>query len=778
MKKLLTLIIILFMPFMVYAENCETNKVTISNIHLVEESNSAIEVSEAKINGNTVKLNLGMKDLNDKITYSLTIKNNSSSDYEINNNFIDSNSEYIVYELSTKDNSNVIKAGTSKDAMLSVIYKNQVKDNDFSSNKFNLSRTIKIDLSSGTNDIVNPKTGSYSYVFILIMFIICFTIIYLIINKSKYSKYFILFLLLIPIGLKAVCKIEVNIIVDVEIAKSNISYLMAGTNGEYNTNFLRTNIVKQNIEKITFAPSIDGHTANGTDCFDVSMKEDATVLAWVTDSDSNGKYEMTIGSDGKVYASNGSYLFSDLINLTHLEGMQYFDTSYVTDMSYMFYHCDYLVNFDLSHFNTARVTIMKGMFMMNYPDHEYNDFYGKITSLDLSSFNTSKVTDMSYMFANSVALRDINISSFNTSKVTDMSYMFYECEVLNAVDLTKLNTTKVTNMSYMFYGCFSMTSMNLTHFNTSNVTNMSYMFDGCRSLTEIDVSSFDTSKVTDMQSMFNGCSKIKNFDLSTFNTANVLDMNCMFESCYEATSIILTNFDTSKVTNMYGMFWNCRNIIGIDVSSFDTSNVTNMYLMFSYCEKLLTLDLTNFNTQSVTTMGSMFAQCYEITSLNVSSFNTSNVTSMSQMFSSCKKLESLDLSNFNTSSVIDMYGMFWFCESFTTLDLSNFDTSNVTRIDFMFSNCISLVTLDLSGFDTSKVTNILGTFGDCSKLVTIYASNSFVINGNPLGSNTLFSDCTSLVGGQGTTYSSSRVSKTYARIDGGPSLRGYFTEKQ
>ena len=44
-------------------------------------------------------------------------------------------------------------------------------------------------------------------------------------------------------------------------------------------------------------------------------------------------------------------------------------------------------------------------------------------------------------------------------------------------------------------------------------------------------------------------------------------------------------------------------------------------------------------------------------------------------------------------------------------------------------------------------------------------------------SSGMFSDCLSIVGGQGTTYNASHVDKAYAHIDGGPSNPGYFTAK-
>ena len=67
-------------------------------------------------------------------------------------------------------------------------------------------------------------------------------------------------------------------------------------------------------------------------------------------------------------------------------------------------------------------------------------------------------------------------------------------------------------------------------------------------------------------------------------------------------------------------------------------------------------------------------------------------------------------------------------------------------------------------------------FSDSNKLKTIYSSNKF--NTDAVTSNgSMFSGCTSLVGGAGTRYDANHVDKTYARIDGGTSNPGYFTSK-
>ena len=93
----------------------------------------------------------------------------------------------------------------------------------------------------------------------------------------------------------------------------------------------------------------------------------------------------------------------------------------------------------------------------------------------------------------------------------------------------------------------------------------------------------------------------------------------------------------------------------------------------------------------------------------------------------------------------------------------------------MFYKCSSLTSLDVSNFDTSNVTDMDSMFYGCSKLKTIYASNKFNTS-QVSDSNYMFSYCTSLVGGNGTTYNSSYNDKTYARIDSS-STPGYFTSK-
>ena len=210
------------------------------------------------------------------------------------------------------------------------------------------------------------------------------------------------------------------------------------------------------------------------------------------------------------------------------------------------------------------------------------------------------------------------------------------------------------------------------------------------------------------------------------------------------TSKICTYINNKPITSMAYMFFQSQTTT-IDMSNFNTSNVTNMVDMF-YGSQATALDLSHFDTSKVTSMSYMF-YISQATTIDVSNFDNSKVTDMDGMFAD-SKASVINLSNFNTSSVTDMSYMFQNSQA-TTLDLSNFDTSNVTNMNYMFQNS--------------------------TKLTTIYVSDKFNTD-NVTTSTNMFLSSTKLMGGAGTKYNSSYVDKTYARIDGGTSNPGYFTD--
>ena len=401
-----------------------------------------------------------------------------------------------------------------------------------------------------------------------------------------------------------------------------------------------------------------------------------------------------------------------------------------------------------------------GTMVFQYGDAPESDkTLSKTYKVDLDAVYT-KTVDYSGIwvstpwFYESKSVRVVNFADKISPTAT--AHWFDTCQNLTQINnIQNLDTAKVTNMSGMFARCSGLTSLDLSHFNTANVTDMSSMFFNCRELTALDLSHIDTVNVTNMQGMFENCSGLTSLDLSHFNTANVTDMNYMFENCSGLTALDASRFNTANVKTMNKMFFNCSGLKTLDVSHWDNANATDMEAMFAYCKGLTALDLSHFNTANVTDMSEMFSGCSGLTRLDISGFDTANVTNMTSMFSNCSGLLTLDVSHFNAVGLKYMGGIFSNCSGLTELDVSHFDTANVENMDYVFYQC--------------------------GKLKTIYASEQFTtisaLETSAHNTRTMFEACTSLVGGSGTKYDGAHTDKEYARIDGGASAPGYFTDK-
>ena len=159
------------------------------------------------------------------------------------------------------------------------------------------------------------------------------------------------------------------------------------------------------------------------------------------------------------------------------------------------------------------------------------------------------------------------------------------------------------------------------------------------------------------------------------------------------------------------------------------------------------------------------------------SFAVARPTSTIYWFFGLSNLQSITgLEYLNTSEVTDMAWMFFYCTNLTSLDMSHFNTSKVNSMYNMLGYCQSLTSLDLSSFNTSQVISMSSMFDNCTNLRTIYVGDGWDTAAVTI-SQDMFKNCTSLVGGQGTTYDPNHIDKTYAHIDGGMSNPGYFTDK-
>ena len=131
-------------------------------------------------------------------------------------------------------------------------------------------------------------------------------------------------------------------------------------------------------------------------------------------------------------------------------------------------------------------------------------FKGALTnSIDTSSFDTSNVTNMSYMFQGCSNITELDLRTFDTENVTNFAAMFLSCGKISKINLESFNTQNATNLNSMFSGCSELEELDLTGFNTTNVTSMSDMFDLCGNLKVIyATNNFTTNALTLISTMF------------------------------------------------------------------------------------------------------------------------------------------------------------------------------------------------------------------------------------------------------------------------------------
>ena len=229
MKKfiLLILLFLMFMPFIVNAETCDTDKITVENITIESKSDNVEELDEATANGKNINLNLSMSEVGDNIEYKFVVKNNSNEDYELDKTSLNISSDYINYSFETEDNFNVVKANSSKNVTLRVVYKNEVSEDKFESGSYTDSKTVTVQLSNGNTINVpdtfkNPNTGVQSYILILFILLLMCVTLYVLLKKKKYTKFMILIIgtaIIIPISAYALCKCNIAINSNIEIIR-------------------------------------------------------------------------------------------------------------------------------------------------------------------------------------------------------------------------------------------------------------------------------------------------------------------------------------------------------------------------------------------------------------------------------------------------------------------------------------------------------------------------------------------------------------------------------
>ena len=515
---------------------------------------------------------------------------------------------------------------------------------------------------------------------------------------------------------------------------------------------------------------------------------------------------LNLGYFNTTEVVNMEYMLYGCNNLNTIIVGDDWNTDRVGASGYMFYGCTSLVGgqnttYDANHVNKAYAHIDYGTSNPGYfterepeayayysPSNTTLTFYydnhrnNSVTTYDLNTgnFQPGWYTDGTYSNVTKVVFAP----SFAGARPTTTCYWFANMKNLQSIKgINYLNTSVVTNMSFMFYGCTKLTSLDLSRFNTSQVRTMYGMFNGCKGLTSLDLSSFNTSQVTDMSFMFYSCNNLRTIYVGDgWTTASVTYSTIMFAVCTSLVGGQGTVYDADHVDKEYAHIDG-----GTDNPGYFTEAGIETYACYTSADKTLTFyhDKLRSSRPGKTydlNTGNSIPDWYtdytwsEVTRVVFDPlFAGARPTSTFGWFCQMENLQSIEgMSYLNTSEVTDMSFMFYNCSNMTDLNLRHFNTAKVTNMERMFNNCTSLTSLNLSSFNTSMVNLMNCMFWNCSNLKTIYVGdgwNTYAVT----SSISMFYNCTSLVGGQGTVYDANHIDKTFAHIDEGSSFPGYFT---
>ena len=653
-KYLVFLLLVLFLPFSVYAETCDSSSIKLESIEPCSIIGNVEEVSPATINGKQINLDLKLYDPGDSIVYNLKVKNDSNEDFYFDEQSLKLNTDYLEYEFIYDDNSNIVSAGEEKNIKLRVNYKNKVPAELLVNDSFKDTNTMTVNLAN--RDIfINPKTGNLIIKCLLvILFLMIFSFMTIRSKKIKFYMLIIIGIIFTPMIVNALCKCDIKVDSKIEIDGKEAYFLtgsevnikmkeLAGVDtsvggmNEYAMDENIISIIESKSEPSEFNKNIENTVSKDDSPYPIYMwYEDGTIYWWSEDKSPN-------------LNENSRHLFFRFENLSNIDDISSFDSTNVTNFEGLFTLSHSITNVDaLRNWNTPNLVNMNYMF---------NDCSGLLNVNGINNWDVSKVKTIRQFITGAINIEEVDFSNWHTDSLEDLTNfagmwtnqgMTTLDSKLKRIKLSEnFNTSKVTSFAITFVNLPLLEDYSfLKYIDTSNAENIQGMFQNNYNLKNTHyIKDWNVKKVTNMKQLFYGCRSLEEADFSKWETPNLTNMANMFgmweahgEAYFDGKlkRVILSDkFDTSKVTDMNGLFANNRNI--------------EDYSFLRY-----------FNTSSVTNMKKMFAVNVNLTDLEpLKNWDVSNVTSFEQMFLSDRNINNMsEINNWNISSSANFNNMF------------------------------------------------------------------------------------------------------------------------
>ena len=395
--------------------------------------------------------------------------------------------------------------------------------------------------------------------------------------------------------------------------------------------------------------------------------------------------------------------FSNMENLTTVNGLQYLNTSETTTMERMFYRCSNLTS---------------------------------VSGLKISE----SVTNLSQLFYDCKKLKDISFGTVNSSKVTDMSMMFYGCQALEELSLEKFSSASVRDMQRTFDACSNLRTLKLGSSFTAAQVETPDPKNTFRSVHDLLVDLPDAN-ISAVRTSF--IDKLGFVDGKTgwIGRASMLEAKKGPQVIWTADNATLTFyygvprevgevFGTKKITKV----WSDNDVTNTPVNN--AAPWTSTLLMAGKDVKVV-IDESFSKVQPLST--NYWFALYRIASIEgLQYLNTSKLMNVNGMFMG-SNLTSLDLSTFNFSNVTSANGLFADCTSLKSLKMSNnrvavLGSGNTNP--FVFRNIAGCATdafknvkdLDITVEPTSSVSTVKSSW--VSKLGFIDGTHGRFITGD------------------------------------------------
>ncbi len=510
-----------------------------------------------------------------------------------------------------------------------------------------------------------------------------------------------------------------------------------------------------------------------------------------------------------------AYWFCDMIRLTSIEGIEYLNTSEVTNMEQMFAYCHNLRIVDVSQFNTSKVENMKYMFY-----ECANLFNLDISNFDLPTENTDG------MFANS-SINHLTIPEcaavLSENACVNMNTETNPWELICPAGFTPVPQETGDGWIKWKGGYFTVSQME--PYAALKDNELTFHYDAQKDkLASEGASVFGLNEGANKPGWEQNISLASDVTTVVFNAsfAKVKPKSCAFwfNQMYNLKSIEgLKYLNTSEVTTMEQMFAYCHNLRIVDVSQFNTSKVENMKYMFYECANLFNLDISNFDLPTENTDG-MFAnssinhltipECAAVLSENACvNMNTetnpwelicpAGFTPVPQetgdgwikwkggYFTVVQKEMYAILEENVLTFKYDLLKSKNIADGYTVFDLNDAETSPgwydnravVTKVIFdesfalakpvscrtWFNGMYNLQKIEcIENLNTSEVTSMLGMFTGCERLVNVDLSHFNTSKVTTMRS--MFKDCTRLESLDLSHFDTSKVTTMYAMFHG------------